>query len=460
MVGEHHQQRRRATQHDDRERGGQSWGVLVRRWGAEGALQEGTEARHDGGETNGREHTGNRRQCEHETYHHTSEVPGQCAVENNKHTTVSDVTEQREETHGREGHEDVEIEEERGPGGWLMLRHRGNDGEVLGGVGRVKQGQRAARPLDLAHHLQGNEAKGHRRHEQERQGGEQRADDLGVHDGEQIGHKRIYLNGCEDSMRRCALGLVDHVKSHKRHGHGHQRAQRVEHRVGDVEARGIATTDNHNHREDGDNVDNKHIPTPRGDHVIVRQGAHAGPHHRAGMHGFHPQVEGENQRKDGHTFVIVRTTDGSGNIGRHHGSEGSRQQTRGGALSDFCGQQIRGNRRQSRENRRNEHAHVADVDGQMQEVHDPIEHRCGKHEARINGASDGTTKRIPPTIVKPVKELQKALVSKVLCSAKVEVGIKLVDDRLVSDHSKEANGKGKQADQAQDCELQHGGDAG
>lgn len=149
-----------------------------------------------------------------------------------------------------------------------------------------------------------------------------------------------------------------------------------------------------------------------------------------------------------------------GNIGRHHGGEGSRQQTRRGALGDFSGQQIRRDRRQSRENRRNEHAHVADVDGQMQKVHHPIEHRGSKHEARINCASDGAAKRIPSTIVKPVQELQKALVSKVLCSTKVKVRIKLVDDRLVSDHSKEANGKGKQANQAQDCELQHGGDAG
>lgn len=123
--------------------------------------------------------------------------------------------------------------------------------------------------MNLAHHLQRNESKGHRRHEQKRQRGEQRADDLGVHDGEQIGHKRIYLDGRKDTMGRGALRLVDHVKAYKRHGHGHQRAQRVEHRVGHVETGGIATTDDHDHGEDGDNVDDKHITTPGRHHVVV-----------------------------------------------------------------------------------------------------------------------------------------------------------------------------------------------
>ena len=56
------------------------------------------------------------------------------------------------------------------------------------------------------------------------------------------------------------------------------------------------------------------------------------------------------------------------------------------------------------------------------------EHFAFTHKARVDGAADDPTQRIPGSVIKPVVETVESILSQVLGGAVVEVGIKLVND--------------------------------
>ena len=127
-----------------------------------------------------------------------------------------------------------------------------------------------------------------------------------------------------------------------------------------------------------------------------------------------------------------------------------------------------------------EDTHVADVDGDVEGVEEVVDDCRGDHEAWVDGASDDTTEGIPSPVIKPVVELVKALFCKesrvkklfnvvsgrkkllsVVSGGKkllsvvsggwkgnnslggsvVEVGIKLVNDTLVTQHREQSHAK-------------------
>lgn len=104
------------------------------------------EATENGGEANGSKDARDGRQREHETDHDAREVPGDGTVDDEEDDAIAHLLEEEVYAHRRQRDDDLEVQEEGGPGGGLMLTHRCNDGNVLGGVGRVEQGQRAPGP--------------------------------------------------------------------------------------------------------------------------------------------------------------------------------------------------------------------------------------------------------------------------------------------------------------------------
>lgn len=148
-----------------------------------------------------------------------------------------------------------------------------------------------------------------------------------------------------------------------------------------------------------------------------------------------------------------------GDVRGHNGREGGGQQPRGRALGDLVGEQVGAHGRVRREDGRDEHAHVADVDRQVQQVHRPVEHRGREHEAGVDGAADGAAQGVPAAVIEPVQELQEALVRQVLRGPEVEVRVELVDHGLVAHDREQADREGQQRDQAQDAVLKHRRDA-
>lgn len=106
----------------------------------------GEETTDDTRETFGSEDTGNRSEGKHQTNHNTGEVPGDSTVEDEEDVTIRHLLEEKVNTHGSERDHDVKIQEEGSPGGGLVFGDRGNDGNVLGGVGGIEEGKGTTRP--------------------------------------------------------------------------------------------------------------------------------------------------------------------------------------------------------------------------------------------------------------------------------------------------------------------------
>lgn len=88
---------------------------------------------------NGSSNTDDGSQRQHETDHDTGKVAGEERVDDNKDMLIPEVLEAHVNTRGEEPNEEVEIKEERWPGGRLVLRDGGNDGNVNLGVAGIPQ---------------------------------------------------------------------------------------------------------------------------------------------------------------------------------------------------------------------------------------------------------------------------------------------------------------------------------
>jgi len=62
-------------------------------------------------------------------------------------------------------------------------------------------------------------------------------------------------------------------------------------------------------------------------------------------------------------------------------------------------------RSQTGETRREEHTDVADVNGHVDPLEEAPDETSGHHETGVDGATDGTSERVPCCWVKPVPEL-------------------------------------------------------
>ncbi len=76
----------------------------------------------------------------------TCKVPGNGTVENDEDSSISHFLEEHEHAHRSERNEDLEIEEEGGPCGWLMFRDGGNNRNVLGSISGIQKSQGSTGP--------------------------------------------------------------------------------------------------------------------------------------------------------------------------------------------------------------------------------------------------------------------------------------------------------------------------
>lgn len=66
-----------------------------------------------------------------------------------------------------------------------------------------------------------------------------------------------------------------------------------------------------------------------------------------------------------------------------------------------------------------QHAHVSDIDRQVDRVQGPVNDGRGCHEARVDRPTNDTTQWVPSPIVEPVQEIIESLGRKVFRRAKV-----------------------------------------
>lgn len=102
----------------------------------------------------------------------------------------------------------------------------------------------------------------------------------------------------------------------------------------------------------------------------------------------YPEVVGELQGKDGDAFIVEGASYGAGDVAGDDGDEAGRKQPRP-LVPQLPRQQKGGDGGQAAEHRSQEHAHVPDVDGDVQQVEHIVDEACRDHEAWVHLEEEG-----------------------------------------------------------------------
>lgn len=97
------------------------------------------------------------------------------------------------------------------------------------------------------------------------------------------------LEEAEDTRCWHVLARLDGLEAYEGNLHSENGAEDVEGGVGGVESGGESSDADEDEDVQRNEVDDKNIPAPRGNHVEVREGAQAAPHHTSRLHRLHPQ---------------------------------------------------------------------------------------------------------------------------------------------------------------------------
>lgn len=235
------------------------------------------------------------------------------------------------------------------------------------------------------------------------------------------------------------LAGPDGQESNERNLHASQRSKSVPSRVADVESRAEAAHADQDKGVKRQQVGDEDVSAPSADHVSVEERRKATPHNASDLDGLDPEVEGEDEKENGDSLVIVTPGDRSRDVTRCNAHEDSREQTSGRARAHFGGQQVAGEGGQAREGRRKQNANVANVDGDGEEAQSVVDGAGCDHEARVEGTAGDAAKGMPcscedgtsetmllmdvgytHTVIEPVPEVGKAILDEVFCGAEVE----------------------------------------
>lgn len=100
------------------------------------------------------------------------------------------------------------------------------------------------------------------------------------------------------------------------------------------------------------------------------------------MHRY-PEVVGELQGEDGNAFVVEGARDGAGDVAGDDGDEAGRQQA-GALVPQLPREKKGGDGGQAAEDGSQEHAHVADVHGDVQQVQHVVDEARRDHQTWIH----------------------------------------------------------------------------
>lgn len=96
---------------------------------------------------------------------------------------------------------------------------------------------------------------------------------------------------------------------------GH-RSEGIPRRVRDIEPGAVPSHADQHESMEGQQAGDEGVSSPRGHHVAVEEGAESAPKHGALLQSLNPEIEGEDQEKDGDGLVIVAASDRPGDVAR------------------------------------------------------------------------------------------------------------------------------------------------
>ena len=121
--------------------------------------------------------------------------------------------------------------------------------------------------------------------------------------------EHVSLEEEENTVRSKMLRGEDCLESDEGDLHGEEGTSNVEDTVSNVKVEAESVDDDEEDNENGDDVDNEGITTPRSNHVEVSQRGDHGPEWRSGVDCLEESVETVYKGENSNTFVIVRSGD-------------------------------------------------------------------------------------------------------------------------------------------------------
>lgn len=286
------------------------------------------------------------------------------------------------ETDGCEENDKMDIEEVGTPCRSLMFGDTCHDRDVFLGVSGIQKSHGTAGPGGLAQQQEKDEA----RPQCYRQPYDRVLEDqihfllsnvLLCELGESI-----ELNNDENSVWSHVFRGGEGQEPDERDLHGQESAQDVENVVGCydfIEFLGLLllVSDKGEEDEDGDDVDDEGVTSPRGHHVEVGQGWPYRPKDRTCITCLQENVERENQSEYWYSFVIVGPSHWSRHVAGRKTNEESCQQTSTVFFGDFGGEQVGSNRRERGKHGGQKHTNIPDIDGDGQFVKEEVDEATG-----------------------------------------------------------------------------------
>lgn len=181
----------------------------------------------------------------------------------------------------------------------------------------------------------------------------------------------------------------------KRNLHARQSSQGVPCGIANVNTRAVPSHAEQDEHMQRDQVSDEDVSTPSGHHVPVGQSCQGSPHDRSVLHGLDPEEEGEHKKEDSNRLVIIASGDGTGDITGDNSHESSCEQSCRWRSRHLTGQQVHGQRRETRERRSQQDTDVANIDGKREKAQDMVNHTTGHHETGVQGTTRNTSQRMP-----------------------------------------------------------------
>lgn len=238
------------------------------------------------------------------------------------------------------------------------------------------------------------------------------------------------------------------LKSHKSDLHGEEHSKDIHTIISHIEPHRIPPRYQQDQNIQRDQVDYKHVSSPRRHHIEVPKCRCKSPSEGSGVNRLDKQVESEQKRKDSDALIVIGPSDGPRDVSGADGNKRGGDQS-GSGVPDLLPKEVGHDGCVGGEEGRREDADVADMDGKGEEAEDPVDEDGSDHEARVERAANDPAERVPTLGVEPVPELVEAIAGEEEGGAVVEVRIELMDHGLVAEDAEEANGEGEHVDEGE-----------
>lgn len=131
------------------------------------------------------------------------------------------------------------------------------------------------------------------------------------------------------------LATPDRQEADERNLHAGKRAERIPRTVANIETRAVTTHADQYECVQGKQVGDEDVTAPCRHHVSVEKRSQCAPEDGSVLDCLDPEIEGEDQQKDGNGLVVITSSHRTGNVAGSDAHKGRGKETGGGRGNHF-----------------------------------------------------------------------------------------------------------------------------